>query len=174
LKIELTKEVILKLFNLLNYELKLKNIQGELYLVGGAVMCLAFNTRPSTVDVDAYFAPKAIIKQASKKITEEMNIDEDWLNDAVKGFLSSKGDFSPYLDLSNLKIYCASGEYLFAMKCLVMRLGKEFHDESDIRFLLRYLNIKNLNEAIQIIQKYYDKKLIPQNTFYAIEEFLES
>ena len=65
----------------------------------------------------------------------------DWLNDAVKGYLSDRGDFHPYLESSNLRVLTAAPEYLLAMKCMAMRLGEEFHDEDDVRFLLRYLNL---------------------------------
>lgn len=44
-------------FELLDGELLAEGIVGELYLVGGAVMCLVFNTRPSTNDVDGYLVP---------------------------------------------------------------------------------------------------------------------
>ncbi len=172
MKILLDKKTILELFNALNQKLHKENVQGELYLVGGAVMCLNFNTRPSTLDIDGYYAPKTKIKEAAQKVAEEFNINTDWLNDAVKGFLSPHGNFSEYLELSHLKIFCAHPEYLLAMKCLCMRLGKEFHDESDIRYLLRYLNITKSEDALKIIEKYYDQKLIPQKTFYALEELL--
>jgi len=125
----------------LNEELEKSHASGEIYLVGGAVMCLAFNARASTKDLDAYFAPTKTIREAAIRVAERESYPADWLNDAVKGYLSPHGDYEPYLDLSNLKVIVASPEYMLAMKCLAMRLGEEFHDEEDIRFLLRYLNI---------------------------------
>lgn len=171
MKIKLDEKLILRIFKELNKELKNRKVQGELYLVGGAVMCLNFKARPSTMDIDAYFVPKNVIYEAAKKVAQNLSIHSDWLNDAVKGFLSKKGEFAEYLDLSNLKVFCADPEYLLAMKCISMRLGKEFQDEGDVRFLIRYLNLKKVDEVIKIITKYYDNKLIPQKTFYALEEF---
>ncbi|MBN1115196.1 MAG: hypothetical protein JXA66_07640 [Oligoflexia bacterium] len=173
MKIKLSKEYILELFKDLNSELEQQNIRGELYLLGGAVMCLQFNARPSTYDVDAVFAPRTSFLKAIKKVAEKNSITEDWLNDGVKGFISTKGTFDNYLDLPNLKIFSASAEYLLAMKCLSMRLGLEFHDESDVRYLLRYLNITKQEEVIKIIEKFYDSNFIPQKTYYAIQEMLE-
>ncbi len=53
-----------------------------------------------------------------------------------------------------------------------MRLGAEFQDENDIIYLLKYLNVTKVKDAISIIEKFYDKSQIPQKTFYAFEEFL--
>ena len=66
----------------------------------------------------------------------------------------------------------ASPEYLLAMKCLGMRLGPEFHDEADIRYLLRYLNVTDYETAMEIVTRYYPTKRIPQKTLYALEEIL--
>ena len=96
----------------------------------------------------------------------------DWLNDAVKGFMSSRGDFAPFLELDHLRIMMARPEYLLAMKCLAMRLGAEFHDEDDVRYLLRLLEVKTYEEAVTMITKYYPLELFPQKTLYALAELL--
>ena len=125
-EVELSAKRIRELLELLNAELASSDVVGELYLVGGAVMCLAFNARPSTKDIDAYFAPKEKIREAAKCVSGKEGVDEDWLNDAVKGFLSKEGDYNEYLALSHLNIFIAKPEYLLAMKSLAMRLGPGF------------------------------------------------
>ena len=162
-----------RLLALLNDELTEHGIIGEIYLVGGAVMCLAYNARASTKDLDAYFEPTGAIRDGALRVAERENYPADWLNDAVKGYLSIDGDYEPYLDYSNLKVFVAKPEYLLAMKCLAMRLGEEFHDEEDIRFLLRYLNISSYQVALDVVEKYYPLDQIPQKTLYALEEILE-
>lgn len=136
-------------------------------------MCLAFNERPSTKDVDAYFVPKTKIREAARQVGLEHGVGEEWLNDAVKGYLSSEGSFDPFLDLGSLRVFVARPEYLLAMKCLSMRLGPEFHDEDDVRFLLRYLNIEGYDKAVEIVTRYYPLERFPQKALYALEEILE-
>ncbi len=144
----LTGEAIRRLFELLNSELKAENAEGELYLVGGAVMCLVLEARDSTRDIDAFFKPTRVIRQAAKRVAARAGLAETWLNDAVKGFLSPRGEFRPYLDLEHLRIFVAEPRYLLAMKCAAMRLGEEFHDLDDVRYLLRYLNVSRHRDPL--------------------------
>ena len=99
-------------------------------------------------------------------------LPETWLNDAVKGFLSPRGEFDPYLELRHLRVFTARPEYLLAMKCASMRLGAEFHDLDDVRYLLRYLNISSVDTALEIVRRYFDEKLLPPKTRLALEELL--
>ncbi len=170
----LDRQDIVRLLHSLNDELADSGISGELYLVGGAVMCIVHESRQSTQDLDAFFRPVAEMRLAARRISAREGVSDDWLNDAVKGFLSENGDYEPFLTLPNLLVMTASPEYLLAMKCLAMRLGAEFHDESDIRYLLRYLNIERYDVAIEIIARYYPIERIPQKTLYALEEMLDN
>ena len=61
----------------------------------------------------------------------------------------------------------------FSLEALAMRIGEEFHDISDVRYLLRYLNIETLDAAVEIIYKYYPPERFPPKTLYALEEILE-
>ena len=168
----LTQADLRRLFELLNKELGRSGTQGELFLVGGAVMCLAYATRPSTQDVDALFRPPTRVREAAARVAIQAKVKADWLNDAVKGFMSPRGDFAAFLELDHLRIMMAQPEYLLAMKCLAMRIGAEFHDEDDIRYLLRLLEVRNYEKALAIITKYYPLERFPQKTLYALAELL--
>jgi hypothetical protein len=168
----LKRSDIRRLFDLLNEELRKSGTQGELFLVGGAVMCLAYSARPSTQDIDAVFRPAAQIRQAAARVAAKARVTSDWLNDGVKGFMSEQGEFAPFLELDHLNVMVARPEYLLAMKCLSMRLGAEFRDEDDVRYLLRHLDIRSLDKVIETITKYYPLERFPQKTRYALEELL--
>jgi hypothetical protein len=168
----LTQKDLRRLFSLLDEELRAEGVRGELYLVGGAVMCLAYNARPSTQDVDAAFRPAAEVREAAARVAVRARVSPDWLNDSVKGYLSEQGDFAPFLQLPHLSVLIAQPEYLLAMKCLAFRIGAEFHDEDDIRYLLRNLDIREYEKAIEVISRYYPLERFPQKTLYALAELL--
>jgi hypothetical protein len=168
----LTDRDIRRLFGLLNEELRRTDTEGELFLVGGAVMCLAYAARPSTQDVDAVFRPARQVREAAARVAMQTGTPPDWLNDGVKGFLSEHGEFSPFLDLDHLRVMVAQPQYLLAMKCLALRIGAEFHDEDDIRYLLRHLDIGSYEQAVAVITRFYPLGRFPQKTLYALAELL--
>jgi len=53
-----------------------------------------------------------------------------------------------------------------------MRLGEEFHDLDDVRYLLRYLNISGVSEALDIVTRYFDEETLAPKTRIALEELL--
>jgi hypothetical protein len=171
--VEYSKRDIEILFNRLNDELARRSITGEVYVVGGAVMCLVFDARASTRNIDAFFRPAGEVRAAAQAVATAAGIPGDWLNDAVKAYLSDHEDFQPYLELTNLRVLTASPEYLLAMKCLAMRLGEGFHDEDDVRFLLRLLDVMDYRKVFAVITRYYPRGRFPQKTLYALEELLE-
>ncbi len=168
----LNRDQMLRLFDLLDAELAADGAEGEVYLVGGAVMCLALAARPSTADVDAYFRPTTLVREAALRVAVKADVAEHWLTDAVKGYLSPRGEFEPFLDLPNLRVFTARPEYLLAMKCASMRLGEEFHDLDDVRYLLRYLNLTSAVEALDIVTRYFEERQLLPKTKLVLEELL--
>ena len=170
--IQLTKADILKLFDLLDAELAAGDTHADVYLVGGAVMCLALGARAATRDVDAWFKPATLVREAAARVAARAAVPDNWLNDAVKAWLSPRGAFDRYLELPHLQVFVAQPTYLLAMKCAAMRLGAEFHDLDDVRYLLRYLNVTTAEEALAIVTQYFDEAQIPPKTRLALEELL--
>jgi hypothetical protein len=172
---KLLKEEILKYLEELSQEMGKENLKGEILIFGGAAMVLAFNSRPSTRDVDALFQPKSKIYELSKRIAERHQLSPDWLNDSVKGFINTNSfNYKLFLRYENLAIYVPDPEYLLAMKSISMRLGVESSDLEDIKFLVNYLKITKLEDIFNLIKKYYSKDQIPLKTYYALEEIFQS
>ena len=167
------KTEITKYLQELNDRLRDQNVKGQIGLLGGTVMCLAFNARPSTKDIDAIFEPKQLIYEIAKQIASNNQLPENWLNDSVKGFMSPNSKMKVFMNLSNLVIYIPSEEYMLAMKCMSARLGNESQDRDDISFLIDHLKLTNLDSVIEIILKYYPPDSIQPKIKYMLEELLE-
>lgn len=164
------REEIIKYLNILNEKLQQRNVKGEICLYGGAVMCLVFDARPSTKDVDAIFHPSEIIRQAAKEISNDYELADDWLNDGVKGFLVDHPK-KVFLNLSHLVVMVADSEYMLAMKSLSARIDGT--DSKDLEFLIKKLNIKSTEEVFKIIEKYYPRRIIRPATQFFLEEIFD-
>ncbi|MGH9338159.1 MAG: hypothetical protein ACRD1R_00855 [Acidobacteriota bacterium] len=169
---KLTRADILRLFELLDTELARQNVEGEVYLVGGAVMCLALDAREATRDVGALFKPVKVVREAAARVASQAGVPDTWLNDAVKAYLSPHGEYDAFLELSHLRVFVARPAYLLAMKCAALRLGEEFHDLDDVRYLLRHLNIRSADEALAIVTQYFNEAELLPKTRLALEELL--
>jgi hypothetical protein len=60
------------------------------------------------------------------------------------------------------------------MKCLALRIGEEFRDIEDVRYLLRHLDIQTYNKALEVISKYYPSDKFPTKTRYVLQELLSN
>jgi hypothetical protein len=157
--------------------LRERGTQGEVCLLGGTVMVLAFNARPATKDVDAIFQPVDLIREAAGVVQREQGLPEAWLNDGAKGFLSAnheveQGDL-PQFD--GLRITAPTAEYMLAMKCMASRIahaGTDPSDVADIRFLLARLKITTVEAALEIVGRFYPPDRVPARTAYLLESIL--
>lgn len=168
----LDTQMIRTLFEALNDELNSMGVIGEVGICGGAVMCLVFNARDSTKDVDGVFEPTREIREASLKVAQRAGVAEDWLNDAAKGYFLSQPPTVDVLDLSNLRVWAPTAQYMLAMKCTSARF--DTHDADDVRFLITHLDVKKPDEVLKMVEDFYPKKHIPAKTQYFIEEIFEA
>jgi len=83
----LGREDIRALLDDLSAELAARGARAELFLVGGAALAVAYDATRATRDLDAVFIPTDVVRQAARAVAEHRGLTEDWLNDAVKGFL---------------------------------------------------------------------------------------
>ena len=92
-------------------------------------MALAYDARRSTVDVDATFLPAAEVRQAARRVADELGLEPDWLNDGDKAFMPGNDpDQIAVFEGDNLSVAAASPRYLLAMKLLAARVDRDQDD----------------------------------------------
>ena len=163
------REKIKQALFMINEQLAYSGARAEIGLYGGAVMCLVLNAREGTNDIDAVFAPKDVMSIAINNVGEQLGLPKGWFNDAVKGFVSANNDMILFDRLSNLDIYVTRPEYLFAMKAVSCRMDNE-NELGDIRFLINYLGISSVEQAVAIIGNYFPENRVQPKTQYMLME----
>ncbi|TBR21613.1 hypothetical protein EPO15_09775 [bacterium] len=166
----LERKRILRLFKELDRELAKEGVVGEVLLCGGAVMCLVFQARTATKDVDAAFSPTREVRRAVRAVAERLGESPDWLNDAAKGFFGMDPPADAVLDFPHLRVYAPKADYLLAMKCMAARF--DTHDKDDAVFLIRHLGLSRPEEVFRLIEKYYPRREVPAKTRFLVEEIL--
>lgn len=153
----------------------------ELSVYGGAAIALCFDVRRATRDVDAVVrGDPTLLRELSLAVAQGEGWPENWLNDGVKGFTSAEEKLQLMEGFEGgeeggLVINVPTPEYLFAMKCMAMRPeGVEgSHDISDIKFLAREAKVKTSEQAFDLIESFYPRKLIPAKVRFGVEEIME-
>jgi hypothetical protein len=160
----LSRSTILTALTQLSEELGRKGVLGEIDIVGGTAMVLAFNARSSTKDVDAIFEPAAGVRAAAAVVAANMDLPADWLNDSGSA-----------LDLPNLRVQAPAAEYMLAMKVLAARTGagSAQGDAGDIVFLIRLLGLRDAGAVMDIVRRYFDPSRILPRSVYLLDEILE-
>jgi hypothetical protein len=164
----LNRDNIATLLDELASELEAEGVHGDLFLVGGAAMALAYSTRRATRDLDAIFEPKQVIYRAAQRVGDRRGLPPDWLNDGVKGFLPGPDPGATVLfDRPGLAVRIASPRYLFAMKVLAARVER---DEDDIQLLYKLCGFRSVEEALDHVQSLYPHQPLPPKAHYLLQE----
>jgi hypothetical protein len=178
----LTREILEGAFHELGCRARAADKVVEIAVYGGSALVLTLPGRAATKDVDAVIHhDEAWLRAAVVALAEEKGWPQDWLNDGVKGWLSHRDSEPgakqlfrtyPSEDEPGLRVFVASPYYLFAMKCLAMRLGGtgEAQDRSDIEGLARRIGVATAEQALDIVSRYYPLSRIPPKTHFGIEE----
>ena len=162
------------MLSLLNEELRETGITGEICIVGGAAMVLAFGNRASTRDIDALVMAPSSVRASAAKVAAEHGLPVNWLNDGAKGFASGMPiEAKELLRFSHLRIVAPPPAYILAMKCIAARVGLDEHDKEDALFLIRLLSLHDVDAVISLVAQYYPADRIPAKTRFFIQELCD-
>jgi hypothetical protein len=146
-----------------------RGIDGEIYVVGGAAIAIAFDARRATRDIDAVFEPKQEIYAAADEVGVDLGLPPGWLNDGVKGFIAGPdAEAATALEVPGLRVLVASPRILLAMKVLAHRIGE---DDDDVRLLARQLGLADAGEVLAVAEEVYGDRLDAAARFFVEELF---
>jgi hypothetical protein len=154
----------------LSAELATRGARADLFLVGGAAIAIAYDSRRATRDLDAVFLPTDVVREAARLVAERRGLADDWLNDAVKGFLPGPDpDAQRYYASDALTVDVASARYLLAMKLFASRVEA---DADDIMFLYRQLGFTTVEEGLALVENVYRGRPIAVKVRFLLQEIV--
>jgi hypothetical protein len=164
------RDTIIEALQRLNRRLEMRGERAELFLVGGAVMCLVHRARPATKDVDAWFSNPQAVRAAAREVAEELGLPDDWLNDAAKAYVPPGADYEAWEALSHLTISAVDARTLLAMKCAAAR---SVEDSNDIRFLADTLGLRSSAAVLDVVLQYFPANRLPVRVRLLLEEMFD-
>jgi predicted nucleotidyltransferase len=155
----------------------------EIAVYGGSALMLASNFRYASEDVDIAELRKPWpqwLDHVVSEIAAENEWEQDWLNEAVTVHLSplatteddhvAFGTFPRNHDVSGLKVYVPTAEYMLALKLKAIRItdpAKGKQEAADILNLVRLLNLESPQEALAALAKFFPRSAmdVEKHTF---------
>lgn len=108
----------------------------ELVVVGGAAVVLLYGAREATKDVDVLILSRVdptLVRRAVQQVGGALDLPDDWLNDAAKGYVHGLALGDVLLDEPGLLVRALAPHQLLAMKLSAWR---DDVDIEDARLLL--------------------------------------
>ena len=118
-------------------------------------MAIQIGREALTRDVDALHPPSREFTDVVHLIAARRGWPLNWLNDAVKGFVShfdSADDWDTFDEGGTVTVFIARPQLLLAMKLLA---GRGTRDREDIERLLDACKVTSVASAEEIFDKYY-------------------
>jgi hypothetical protein len=151
-----------------------EGMTGDIQIFGGAALALGSFDRGTTTDIDARLRFDADIVGVLRLIAARRGWQDDWLNDAGKGFIPLYGREVEWLTIferDGVTVQLASAEALLAMKLNANRPGR---DDEDIAQLLTICGVDSLGGAEEVFDAYYPGDCMSDRAIGMVEGILHA
>ncbi len=163
----LDRPIVLRAFERLDAQLAAASVRADLFLVGGAVMCLVHPARPSTKNVDGGFTEPQAVRRAAQTVAGELDLPDDWLDDAAKGFVPPNAGYERWQVFPNLTVSTADTETLPAMKCAAARTDADVADRPTLSGIL---GLTSSDQILDVVLRYFHADRLPVRSRLLLEE----
>jgi len=129
-----------------------KEIETDIYVVGGAAFLLRQIARRSTVDVDAKLTSSELVLEVAKDLGIQNGWAPNWFNNAARIFVPFDTDYSAwelYATSGQVNVYLAPFEDLLIMKLNAARPNR---DDEDLRFLIEHFEFQTVDEISYVYE----------------------
>jgi hypothetical protein len=178
----LKSEEISKYLQMLGQELQKQQLTGEILIADEFVVLLDIG-KPEISSIDAYLVgkeeiPKDIsayfrgqgdaIRKAAQDITERERIEDNWLDEALEGFIRLLSPQNKWIEYPGLRIYFSPLDYALALKVATADSSQDFED---INCLAQELDIHNIGDLFALITKYIPEQLLTPDMQLVVQQF---
>jgi predicted nucleotidyltransferase len=155
-------------FTLLGERLVRRGVVGDLFVVGGAAIALAYDAKRVTRDVDALYVPHGIVHEEAVEVARELGLPRWWLNEQASVYISGADDPERrrVFDHPGLRVSAASPRHIFAMKALAARE----RDVPDLRLLADIADIDSLEVAVNCAREFFPDEVMPERARRVLAE----
>ena len=109
--------------------------------------------------------------EAARRVAEDLDLPDDWLNDAVKGFLPGPDPHEgPVFEVPGLRVQAASPQLLLALKVQAHRFGE---DDDDVRLLAARLGLRTADEVLDLAERVVGRRRLDATAAFFVEAALE-
>lgn len=166
----LDRERLREIFRLLGERLQRRGVVGEVYVIGGAAIALAYDARRATRDVDAVYVPHGIVQQEAQALGRELGLPPWWLNEQVSVYAAPQGDPQAAVTFwhPGLRVSAASPEHLLAMKVIASRR----RDADDIQLLVARLGLTSVQEVVAVCERVFPQQPLARRSLLLLEDLL--
>ena len=129
--------------------------RARVLIVGGAALSFYYDRDQGTTDIDAALHPTDEVLAMARRLAYDEGLEPDWLNNAAIGFLPHEEiSAGVVIQKGEVQIEIATGEALLGMKLRACRQK----DLPDLAFLLRYCDVRSVEEAAEWLERYYPEE----------------